>query len=255
MHYLLAIFLCFSAMTEPARAGEILLLMLSNAEDQSAISGRCTYEKSDTILQCTTVQISMKYSRDPNNPAKDQGDLNAELEQYAKTDADVEKFCKAVRPNNSIAEALKNPTSEQQAKLAVAGPITMGSFKDSVEMCKHPTRASYRQYVQQVMQQEEQRCKVDVSLPDTDTFKKVSPTKWVSIQNDGNACQSITTTLEKHDKYSLLWTWTDVPAPPVDSKRCRAQASLLGVRYKPLVFSWQGGPFPMHCTTATFNDL
>jgi hypothetical protein len=235
-------------------AGEFTLNMLGNAEDQSAISGVCTFQHGDQEIRCQTVQIRVNYATDPKDFDKSWKAAVAEIDTEFRTDADVAEFCrKDLSGIESMTSALKHPTEEQKAAIAIGG----GAFRDAAalaEMCKHPSRSALRDMAYKQVLADTTRCRVSASLADVDVLKKVSDTKWISVTGPSGLCHVVSTdTLERQDKTSPLWTWTQVASTADNSEVCRKFGITQSVN-KPLVFSWKSSWFPMHCETVDFGD-
>jgi hypothetical protein len=237
-----------------AGASDIIINMLGNAADQSAISGKCVSENNDTTLRCHTVQVSVSYALDQAGFDKEWKAGAAQFDVEFKTDSDVAKFCKSLGSDQEkVATAVKHPTDEQKANLAIAGASTLQGFLTFVEICKHPTRAALRQLTYNETLAETKQCRVQVALPGVDVFKKVSDQKWISTSGPEGACHTVTTsTLEQQSKNSSLWTWTQVTSTADDSKLCKTLGVTQSVN-KPLVFTWRSSPFPMHCEAVGFG--
>lgn len=102
---------CIGLNQPSAHAGQIVINMLGNASDQSAISGTCDYGKTDTRLACTTVQVSVEYANDPKSSEQDRRAIQSEIAENFKTDSDVASFCERVRLNpESLSSLLEHPT-------------------------------------------------------------------------------------------------------------------------------------------------
>ena len=237
-----------------AGAEEIIINMLGNAADHSAISGICVYENDDTTLRCQTVQVSVSYALDPKEFARMWTASAAQFDVEFKTDSDIAEFCKPMNSDpEKVADALKRPTEGQKANLAIAGASTIQGFSELLEICKHPTRAALRQFIYNEALAETKQCRVQIGLPDVNVFNKVDDKKWISTSGPGGACHTVTTsTLERQSKNSGLWTWTDVRSTADDSKLCKTFGVSQSVN-KPLIFSWTSGPFPMHCEAIGFG--
>jgi hypothetical protein len=236
------------------RADEIIINMIANASEQSALSGTCKYGKTDAVLTCRTVQVSVSYASDSKDSDKARRGIDVEIAESFKTDADVEAFCKKQIGNQqSIVYALDHLNDTQKANLDVAGPIAIEQGKAVIAMCQHPTLEAYQAFARTIVSQEERQCLVQVALPQTEVFKKVSDAKWISTADPDNICHAINiTSLERANKKSPLWTWTQVTSTADDSKLCRTLGVTQSIN-KPLVFSWRSGPFPMHCDTVSFG--
>ena len=122
-----------------------------------------------------------------------------------------------------------------------------------IEMCKHPTRSAYRQLLYKLAFAETQQCQVEAAPPGIDVLKKVNDTKWIGVTGPGGLCNVVaTSTLERENKKSELWTWTDVTSTTDSSELCKKSGVTQSVN-KPSVFTWKSGRFPMHCEAVDFG--
>src|SRR5450755_2493762 len=111
MRYPTLVLFAIIAYQPSADASDIIINMLGNAADQSAISGKCVYENYDTTLRCQTVQVSVSYALDQDEFDKEWKAGAAQFDVEFKTDSDVAKFCKSLGPDQEkVATAVKHPT-------------------------------------------------------------------------------------------------------------------------------------------------
>jgi hypothetical protein len=258
MRYVTTVFAFIAVCQSSARAGEIILNMLGNAADQSAIAGTCTYEKDDSSLHCQTVLVTVTYALDKKDFSenwKTDEKFDKYFAEVSKADKDFAKMCRSGSSDvEAFAEALKHPTDEQKSNLAIAGPVKLQQTAEVMEFCKHPTRAAFRQLAYNSELADTKQCRIQVSLPDIDVLQKVNANKWISVPGPSGLCHVVgTSTLERTSEDSLLWTWTDVASTADDNEGCRKVGVTQSVN-KPLIHSWRSGPIPMHCETVSFGQ-
>jgi hypothetical protein len=225
--------------------------MLGNASDQSAIVANCTFSDHGTIMRCRGIQLSVTYEVDPKDLQRALKGASSEVDEKFKTDADVKKYCTDLQTQPNASQLLAgNVAAEQQEHLNVTGRLVVEDLKAVQAMCEHPSTAALRELFRHEVIAETRQCKIQASLPQEDELKKVSATKWISVTGPAGLCHAVTTTtLERKHKDSPLWTWTDVhSAADRSSELCRAVPL-----NKPVVWSWQGGRFPMTCESMIFD--
>jgi hypothetical protein len=223
---------------------QMLYLKSTDPKEASAISVDCDGGTAQSEITCRMTQISVRRGLAPQEVQTEQKRTAAQLrKEISEKGASkvLDDFCSGYKEKGK--ETLRI-AKEKGAE------ITYSDLTRFAEICEKRSVQKLEKFVIDATALASRTCKVSVFQNEPVKYKKVSSRRWVSNVGPSGLCNSIYLyTMEQHEKYDSLWTWTQTRTY-VDTSTDFCKEFKTGTK---LEFSYEGFDPQLSCERVTFG--